>query len=465
MRLTSCWMIGIFAGVLGMPLEKTFSQCSPQSGAGPQASFFRTGQAPAGSFDPSWKVAQDSITGEFKPATVMQGLPSLYYHAPLWISFSASGEHSRDRFFFFMINVDLPCFNLCGKSFNDNNAYCLNLDLYADNSIYEIYINGKPQSGNLGNIIPLANPFNPTGHTPGDKTTVSLCKDWKAGPNILIIQIASSATVAGLLVEPTFVPIPPPDADTISKIICDGEAVSFANQTLTKSGYYFHSFPRASGCDSNVVLRLTVNPKPNTIIDTSICEGDNYEGYTAAGTFVDFYKAANGCDSVRQLHLTVRKKPKPVMPANVGICEGDSLLLAAGEFDTYLWQNGSTANHFIIRAQGTYSVTVGNSCGTAFAETHVGKGICSSYFPNAFTPNSDMHDDYFKILTDLKFQQFHLIVFNRWGQKVFESNDPLKGWDGRLNGREQPSGVYVWKCVFTRSNVSTQSKGTVFLIR
>ncbi|HMD00758.1 MAG TPA: hypothetical protein VKH37_11425, partial [Ferruginibacter sp.] len=156
---------------------------------------------------------------------MMQGLPNTYHNSVHWISFSPTGEHNLDRSFFFRLNVDLPCFNPCGKSYNNDNAFCLDLDLYADNSIFEIYINGKPQSANLGNIIPLANPYNPPGHTPGDKTTVQLCKDWKAGTNVLIIQVASSATVAGLEVEPSIEPIPPPDADSIVKTICDGEVV------------------------------------------------------------------------------------------------------------------------------------------------------------------------------------------------------------------------------------------------
>src|SRR5690242_11825385 len=206
MRLTPCWMIGIVAGMLIVPWDKSFSQCSPDTGTAPSVSYFNTASTLPATNDPKWQVAWDSITGEFKPAFVMTGLSSSYHNPVHWISFSPSGEHSNNHFFFFKMNVDLPCFNPCGRSFNDDNTFCLALDLYSDNSIYEIYINGKAQSANLGNIIPLGNPYNPPNHTPSDKTTVQLCKDWKAGPNILVIQIASSATVAGLEVEPAFTP-------------------------------------------------------------------------------------------------------------------------------------------------------------------------------------------------------------------------------------------------------------------
>src|SRR3954464_3539862 len=220
------------------------SQCSPLTGAPPVAAYFNTGGPAPGSPDPKWKIALDSINGQYVPATQMGGLPQLYHNAPRWISFSSSGEHTSNRYFFYKIEVDLPCFNLCGKSYDEANAFCLNLDLYADNSVFEIYINGKAQSGNLGNIIPLANPFNPVEHTQSDKTSVSLCKDWKAGPNVLVIEIASSATVAGLEVEEAAVIPPPPGSYTISRSICEGQSYQFGNLQVTRPGYYFQSFPR-----------------------------------------------------------------------------------------------------------------------------------------------------------------------------------------------------------------------------
>ena len=113
---------------------------------------------------------------------------------------------------------------------------------------------------------------------------MSLRKNWKAGSNTLIIEIASSGTVEGMEAEAAINPPPPPDSDTISQIVCNGEHVSFGGEDLTKSGYYFHSFQRPGGCDSNVVLHLDVLPKADTVINQSICEGQSYEGHTTSGT-------------------------------------------------------------------------------------------------------------------------------------------------------------------------------------
>ncbi len=131
----------------------SFAQCIIQVGPPPPASDFQSAGEPGG-IDSKWKVARDSITGIYQPATVMSSLPPVYFSGGKWISFSTNGEHTSNRFFFYKIDIDLPCFNLCGKSYDDDNTFCLNLDLYADNSVYEIYVNGIAQSGNLGNSIP-----------------------------------------------------------------------------------------------------------------------------------------------------------------------------------------------------------------------------------------------------------------------------------------------------------------------
>ncbi len=62
-------------------------------------------------------------------------------------------------------------------------------------------------------------------------------------------------------------------------------------------------------------------------------------------------------------------------------------------------------------------------------------------------------------------------IFNRWGQLIFESDDPAKGWDGNYNGSPVPMGTYVYTAVFTsfesgiQSSIDIANKGTVTLIR
>jgi gliding motility-associated-like protein len=92
-------------------------------------------------------------------------------------------------------------------------------------------------------------------------------------------------------------------------------------------------------------------------------------------------------------------------------------------------------------------------------------GLCNIYFPNAFTPNQDGKNDRFAVFTDYTLQSFQLTIYNRWGQKIFESTDQNKGWDGYANGKLQETGVFAWSCRFKKSNTTSEMKGTVVLIR
>ena len=69
------------------------------------------------------------------------------------------------------------------------------------------------------------------------------------------------------------------------------------------------------------------------------------------------------------------------------------------------------------------------------------------YVPNAFTPNGDGLNE--TISPSLGFgdiQGYHFVIYTRWGQKVFETDDLNASWDGKLNGKLMDSGVYLWLC-------------------
>ena len=455
---------------------RSFSQCSVQSGPSPPNSAFNTGSngsngtITAGNPDLNWRVARDSITGNYQPAVVMISTPSVYYKSIwsdcAWISFSPLGEHTGDKFFFYKTNFDLPCFNPCGKSYNIDNTFCLKLDLFADNSIYEIYVNDSPQSAYLGNSIPLADYYHADGMKETGKLSVSLCKNWQAGNNSLIIKVASSATLSGMLAQASVQPLPQL-SDITSVSICQGEVFHYRNKTLTQEGYYVDTLHPSSGCDSIVALHLTLRSKSFSTENQVICRGQTYSGHSSNGTYVDTFHAANGCDSVRTLNLSVLDNPKPNLAPNAEFCTGDSLILSPGVFSSYIWQDASTKDQYIVKKPGLYSVTVTNTCDSApkWVSVSVTEKQCAILFPTAFTPNKDGKNDLFRILTNYGFQEFNLAVYNRWGQKIFEANDPGKGWDGSFQRLSQDIGTYVWICKYKKSDISTTLKGTVVLIR
>ncbi|MDZ7740436.1 MAG: gliding motility-associated C-terminal domain-containing protein [Bacteroidota bacterium] len=94
------------------------------------------------------------------------------------------------------------------------------------------------------------------------------------------------------------------------------------------------------------------------------------------------------------------------------------------------------------------------------------------YLPNSFNPASTQGNEKFRIITNVDaIPGLEFYVFDRWGQKIFETNDKDEGWDGKIKGEPAPEGVYVWLVnyeVFTDDSpdgkVETK-KGTVTLVR
>ena len=91
---------------------------------------------------------------------------------------------------------------------------------------------------------------------------------------------------------------------------------------------------------------------------------------------------------------------------------------------------------------------------------------CNELFvPAAFSPNGDGKNDTLFVRSNC-FQLFSLIIYDRWGNKVFISDEPLKGWDGRVNGDESNEAVFVYHLTGTLlDGKPVDQKGTISLIK
>jgi gliding motility-associated-like protein len=91
------------------------------------------------------------------------------------------------------------------------------------------------------------------------------------------------------------------------------------------------------------------------------------------------------------------------------------------------------------------------------------------YIPNCFTPNGDGNNEmFFGEGTYIK--TFHILIFDRWGNKIYESNDVTKGWDGKVQGGSSgklvEEDVYVWKIEIEDTNSKIHKyMGRVTLVR
>ena len=112
----------------------------------------------------------------------------------------------------------------------------------------------------------------------------------------------------------------------IAAEICQGESYNFFGKTLTTAGVYRDTLPTIHGCDSVIILTLTVHPTYETPMAAEICQGESYNFFgktlTTAGIYRDTLRTVKGCDSVIVLTLTVH--PSYETPVAAEICQGES---------------------------------------------------------------------------------------------------------------------------------------------
>ncbi len=248
---------------------------------------------------------------------------------------------------------------------------------------------------------------------------------------------------------------------TINYLICSGQSyLGYSN-----SGSYTNLFIGTNGCDSIRVLNLIVLPKYYMDLTKKICIGETYNGHSLSGNYIDSFLSISGCDSLINLTLIVNDKPIPQLGNDTMICKGDFILLNPGNFNNYLWQNGSTSNTFLVNSGGIYTVSISNSCGISTDTLAIKELPCLWKFPNVFTPNDDNVNDIFNILNGFGVTNYELKIYNRFGQLIFQTNQVNGGWDGRFNKKNVDVGTYVWKANFKENGVLQSVKGTIVLIR
>lgn len=156
----------------------------------------------------------------------------------------------------------------------------------------------------------------------------------------------------------------------------------------------------------------------------------------------------SGCIAQDEIKVSYLKTPIINLGNDTSFCEGVPFYLKATNPQTnYLWSNFSTDSVIKITQSGTYWVKAYNVCGTSFDTTEINVEACNCYIyvPNAFTPNGNELNEVFLPISNCKITNYHLTILNRWGVKIFESNNPNIGWNGKLNEILQSNEVYVYK--------------------
>jgi gliding motility-associated-like protein len=257
-------------------------------------------------------------------------------------------------------------------------------------------------------------------------------------------------------------------------------------------------------CDNADGDTITISVAPDVPFDlgpdTAVCRGDTvrlnapagFAGYSWSPNYalvgadlrtVSVYPMRDtvylctadkgrGCRVLDSVRVRVMDRPEHFLDAAPPLCMGNEVRLRpGGTWMSYKWFDNSSGPQVMVSAPGIYSLEVigGNGCPGRDSVT-VTPGFCSFgvYFPNAFSPDGNGQNDVFRAVVTAPLDDFYMAVFNRNGEKVFETRDAALGWDGRIRGRMAPAGGYVWYAQYRISGSMSPVvtiKGVLMLIR
>ena len=176
------------------------------------------------------------------------------------------------------------------------------------------------------------------------------------------------------------------------------------------------------------------------------------------------------------LHITVRQVPQiELHPSDTSVLYGHPVPFrvgVSGSFRSYEWKpsaglmDPAVLNAVALPEEMTRYLLIVNNEGcrdSVYATVDITKNAL--YIPSSFTPNNDSKNDMFRVPPVADFFLHYLSVFDRWGNRVFHTTVPGKGWDGSHQGQPCPTGAYVYVLKGTDPKGAVIRKGTVILIR
>jgi gliding motility-associated-like protein len=253
--------------------------------------------------------------------------------------------------------------------------------------------------------------------------------------------------------------------------------------TVTQNGVYWASVENQCGTASDTVeVNFITPPTVELGNDTTLCgnttlllnavndsatylwqDNSTDASYTVTETNTYWVQVSNQCalviDTIDVLYLQV---PVAELGNDTAICPETSVLLDVELPQvSYLWQDGSTASSFTADTEQIVWVVISNFCGIANDTLLITMKDCDTIpheivLPNIITPNDDGVNDVLEI-AELP-QGSQLFIYNRWGKRVYQSNNYLNNWDAK----DVEDGTYFY-VIFMSENV--QRKGFLQLIK
>lgn len=184
---------------------------------------------------------------------------------------------------------------------------------------------------------------------------------------------------------------------------------------------------------------------------------------------------ANGCTSTGSTSIVTATTAFIDAGPTVTIEPGDSVMLTPAGGVSYIWSPATglscttCANPYASPDETTtYTVTAvdGNGCFGTDTVTVIVDAVCGKIFvPNAFSPNGDLENDELCVYGGC-ISSLYFVIYDRWGEKVFESEDPTRCWDGKLRTKDGNNAVFVYYLTATLENGDVVKRsGNISLIK
>lgn len=249
-----------------------------------------------------------------------------------------------------------------------------------------------------------------------------------------------------------------------------------------------------SGTEMGFVSQSFTPGVPNSVVSWQWIFGDGLSGtgeqtmhtYANAGTYVAGLEVTNGfgCSAYMEKTVTVYPVPQAAFSVNPEqISELDPFVQITNVSlggDSFSWLIDST--WMTVYEPGEYHVNSSagkldimlvaantSGCADTMWRTVPIVSDIVSYVPNAFTPDGDEYNNTFLPVLSGAFDPYHysLMIYNRWGELLFETKDPAVGWDGSYAGQIAEHGTYIWAIAIKHRDTDEKKllSGHVSLIR
>ncbi|MGB0881708.1 MAG: gliding motility-associated C-terminal domain-containing protein [Vicingaceae bacterium] len=277
---------------------------------------------------------------------------------------------------------------------------------------------------------------------------------------------------------------------------CTQDSIFFINQPDSIDYISFYATPTTGCSPLEVELTCTINPIDHLVqnyvwdFGNNLVPQDTFVGnttyidpgkYDVSLTITDY----NGCSNTltKKEYIEVYEDPEahfeftPEVPKMLNPTI-DFIDLSFSNVVAWEWYFDTLANSYFQNPtytfpedSGTYLITLvvenENTCRDTVSRNIIIKSETAMFFPNSFTPNGDGTNDVFMPKGfGVELSSYSFMVFNRWGELVFKTNNISSGWDGTYNGQILPTGVYPWRIDYKDLNGNDyRKKGQVNILK